>query len=217
MHQLLLICLHQLLPQSMLVSLIQSQSTLLSGHSAMLQTLQRQLQLWDKQQLQLRQQLQQQQQDKEDVIGQLQHQLIQVQEEVQGNSRGQLHLDLCRAHMSAAAGPTAGSEPPSPNQPGMQCRHRHSQPHRPHWASPQTSLQPKSLPKCLLLQWTHFSSAKGPAKYRWHRRQRQVKQRLAHACWHPMQVSATELSSMQHQVQGICKHKKPLQGHQCQT
>ena len=37
---------------------------------------------------------------------------------------------------------------------------------------------------------------------------RQVKDRLADARRHPMQVSAPELSSLQHQVQGMRKHKK---------
>ena len=37
---------------------------------------------------------------------------------------------------------------------------------------------------------------------------RQVKDTLAHACRLPMQVSAPELSSLQHQVQGMRKHKK---------
>ena len=44
---------------------------------------------FQRQLLQLRQQLQ----DREEVISQLQHQFIQVQEEVQGNSRGQLLLE----------------------------------------------------------------------------------------------------------------------------
>ena len=75
------------------MSLPQFQSTMLSEYSAQLQDLQRQLQLltkdFQRQLLQLRQQLQ----DREEVISQLQHQFIQVQEEVQGNSRGQLHLE----------------------------------------------------------------------------------------------------------------------------
>ena len=70
------------------VSLPQFQSTMLSEHSAHLQDLQRQMKLLNKdfqrQLLQLRQQLL----DREEVISQLQHQFIKVQEEVQGNSRG---------------------------------------------------------------------------------------------------------------------------------
>ena len=38
---------------------------------------------------------------------------------------------------------------------------------------------------------------------------RQVKQRLAYASRHPMQVSASEPTSLQHQVQGMRKHKGP--------
>ena len=68
----------------------QFQSTMLSAY---FQDLQRQLQLlikdFQRQLLQLRQQLQ----DREEVISQLQHQFIQVQEEVQGNSQGQLLLE----------------------------------------------------------------------------------------------------------------------------
>ena len=37
---------------------------------------------------------------------------------------------------------------------------------------------------------------------------RQVKQRVVHACRHPMHVSVTELSSLQCQVQGMHEHKK---------
>ena len=37
---------------------------------------------------------------------------------------------------------------------------------------------------------------------------RQVRQRLAHARRHPMQASASELTRLQHQVQGMRKHKK---------
>ena len=79
------------------MSLIQFVSAMHSEHSAKIQDVQRQLQLQEKdfqrqlqlqnkQQLQLRQQLQNQ----DDAFSQVQHQLSQLQEEVQGNSRGQL-------------------------------------------------------------------------------------------------------------------------------
>ena len=65
-----------------------------------------------------------------------------------------------------------------------------------------------SLPGCLLLQWRHVSNAAGLPKYRCHPAQMQMRQRLAHARRHPMQASASELTRLQHQVQGVCKHKK---------
>ena len=91
-----------------LISLIQSQSTMLSEHSAKIQDLQRQLQLQDKHQLQFQQQ-------HEDVVSQLQHQLIQIQEEVQGNSRGQLRLDhavrTCQRQLGQRRTQTPATEP----------------------------------------------------------------------------------------------------------
>ena len=68
--------------------------TLLSDFSAKLQDLQRQQQLQDKQHWQQTLQLRQQLQDRDNNASQLQHQLSQIQEEVQGGSHVQLHLTL---------------------------------------------------------------------------------------------------------------------------
>ena len=66
-----------------------------------------------------------------------------------------------------------------------------------------------SLPGCLLLQW-------GRRRWPYHAQMppwadaecSQVRQRLAHAQRHPTQASAFELTKLQHQVQGMRKHKK---------
>ena len=132
------------------------QSTMLSEHSAQLQDLQRQLQLQNKdfqRQLQLQNtdfqrqllQIRQQLQDREDVISQLQHQFIQVQEEVQGNSRGQLHLEHAVRTCQRQQGQQRAQ--PSTSRPLRHTTQTLTQPATQTPAQPLPSVQPSAQPQ----------------------------------------------------------------------